>query len=63
MPLPDSLQALAETSKAWPFEEARKTLARARKLGKTEVIFETGYGPSGHVGHLLGVAGVRHRNT
>lgn len=58
MPLPDSLQALAETSKAWPFEEARKTLARARKLGKTEVIFETGYGPSGlpHIGTFGEVA-------
>ena len=58
MSLPDTLQALAENSKAWPFEEARKTLARARKLGRTEVVFETGYGPSGlpHIGTFGEVA-------
>ncbi len=44
-----SLRAAALTSKAWPFEEARKLLARA---GDGPVIFETGYGPSGlpHIG-------------
>ena len=58
MSVPTSLQALAETSKAWPFEEARKALARIRKLGRTEAIFETGYGPSGlpHIGTFGEVA-------
>ena len=48
-------QALA--AKAWPFEEARKLLARVearKKAGHavTGVLFETGYGPSGlpHIG-------------
>ncbi|GAA0527104.1 lysyl-tRNA synthetase class 1 [Rhizomicrobium palustre] len=41
---------------AWPFEEARKLLARATK--GEEVIFETGYGPSGlpHIGTFGEVA-------
>jgi len=54
-------QALA--AKAWPFEEARKLLARieARKKAgqKVEgVLFETGYGPSGlpHIGTFGEVA-------
>ena len=53
-----ALRAAALESKAWPFEEARKVLARAKKLGKTEVIFETGYGPSGlpHIGTFGEVA-------
>jgi len=44
----------AEAAKAWPFEEARKLVARY--AGKTPkkgyVLFETGYGPSGlpHIG-------------
>src|ERR1700756_2009438 len=43
-------QALA--AKAWPFEEARRLLARVearQKAGQTitGVLFETGYGPSG----------------
>ena len=39
-------------SKAWPFEEARRLVARAEKTGKDHVLFETGYGPSGlpHIG-------------
>ena len=38
----------AKASKAWPFEEARKILKRYDKSGfPEEVIFETGYGPSG----------------
>ncbi|MEO1700881.1 MAG: lysine--tRNA ligase [Pseudomonadota bacterium] len=40
-------------SKAWPFEEARKIVKRYEKTGfPQEVIFETGYGPSGlpHLG-------------
>ena len=56
-----SQQALA--AKAWPFEEARKLLARLeqRKLaGKAAdgVLFETGYGPSGlpHIGTFGEVA-------
>ncbi|WOE74703.1 lysine--tRNA ligase [Alterisphingorhabdus coralli] len=50
----------AMTSKAWPFEEARKLLKRFRddkgkpttKPGGTPMLFETGYGPSGlpHIG-------------
>src|SRR5258707_9154533 len=47
-----SLRELAEQSSAWPFEEARKIVARLKKQPKDEVIFETGYGPSGlpHIG-------------
>ena len=47
-----SLRAVAEQSNAWPFEEARKIVARLKKKPKDEVIFETGYGPSGlpHIG-------------
>src|SRR6201984_694062 len=41
------LRELAEQSNAWPFEEARKIVARLKKAPKSEVIFETGYGPSG----------------
>jgi lysyl-tRNA synthetase class 1 len=46
------LRTLAEASNAWPFEEARKIVARLKKTPKDEVIFETGYGPSGlpHIG-------------
>ena len=53
-----ALRAAAAESKAWPFEEARKLLARAKKLGRTEVLFETGYGPSGlpHIGTFGEVA-------
>ena len=48
------LIAAAQTSKAWPFEEARKLLKRfpqGKPSGKP-VLFETGYGPSGlpHIG-------------
>ena len=48
---PDAIAA-AGGARAWPFEEARKVVKRAEKLGKDEVIFETGYGPSGlpHIG-------------
>ncbi len=53
-----TVRAEAMTSKAWPFVEARKLLDRiARKVKQggdepKEVIFETGYGPSGlpHIG-------------
>ncbi len=46
----DELRAAALTSKAWPFEEARKLLKRPRD--NCPVVFECGYGPSGlpHIG-------------
>jgi lysyl-tRNA synthetase class 1 len=48
------LRSAALESKAWPFEEARKLLARwpDGKPGGEAVLFETGYGPSGlpHIG-------------
>src|SRR5258706_5899408 len=54
---------LAGAAHAWPFEEARKLLARVESeaaKGKTrsEIIFETGYGPSGlpHIGTFCEVA-------
>ena len=55
---PAALRALAETSNAWPFEEAKKIVARLKKQPKDEVIFETGYGPSGlpHIGTFGEVA-------
>src|SRR5437660_12697780 len=57
-----SLRELAEQSNAWPFEEARKIVARLKRAPKKgsehEVIFETGYGPSGlpHIGTFGEVA-------
>src|SRR5258706_6118397 len=54
---------LAGAAHAWPFEEARKLLERVESeavKGKTrgEIIFETGYGPSGlpHIGTFCEVA-------
>ncbi|TCP62211.1 lysyl-tRNA synthetase class I [Rhodovulum bhavnagarense] len=48
------LRDAAMSSKAWPFEEARKLLKRVEKQPpeKGYVLFETGYGPSGlpHIG-------------
>ncbi len=46
------------TSKAWPFEEARKLVERVKRTGKELVLFETGYGPSGlpHIGTFGEVA-------
>jgi lysyl-tRNA synthetase, class I len=43
---------------AWPFEEARKLVERIARTGQKEVIFETGYGPSGlpHIGTFGEVA-------
>jgi len=60
-PLPALDPALfdaAQNARAWPFEEARKLVARIEKTGKTEVLFETGYGPSGlpHIGTFGEVA-------
>ncbi len=53
-----SLLQAAQTSNAWPFEEARKLVARIEKAGKKEALFETGYGPSGlpHIGTFGEVA-------
>src|SRR3954465_748489 len=53
-----SLRELAENANAWPFEEARKIVARLEHHPKDEVIFETGYGPSGlpHIGTFGEVA-------
>jgi lysyl-tRNA synthetase class 1 len=49
-----ALRDAAMTSKAWPFEEARRVLKRYEKAPpeKGHVLFETGYGPSGlpHIG-------------
>src|SRR5215470_15071249 len=55
---PASLREVDEQSNAWPFEEARKIVARLKKQPKDEVIFETGYGPSGlpHIGTFGEVA-------
>ncbi len=55
---PTDLRQFAEQSHAWPFEEARKIVARLKNKPKDEVIFETGYGPSGlpHIGTFGEVA-------
>src|ERR1700734_3007086 len=55
---PAGLREVAEQSHAWPFEEARKIVARLKIKPKNEVIFETGYGPSGlpHIGTFGEVA-------
>ena len=57
----------AMTSKAWPYEEARKLLKRwpDGKPGNDPMLFETGYGPSGlpHIGtfnEVLRTTMVRH---
>lgn len=50
----NEIRSAALVSKAWPYEEARKLLARFRDgpPEKGHVLFETGYGPSGlpHIG-------------
>jgi lysyl-tRNA synthetase class 1 len=56
-----ALKALAESSTAWPFEEAKKVVERLKRRPKAEgeaVLFETGYGPSGlpHIGTFGEVA-------
>jgi len=55
---PEELRKFAEQSNAWPFEEAKKIVARLKARPKDEVIFETGYGPSGlpHIGTFGEVA-------
>jgi lysyl-tRNA synthetase class 1 len=57
-PSPSDLRALAEQANAWPFEQARALVARLKKAPKDEVLFETGYGPSGlpHIGTFGEVA-------
>src|SRR5271154_4675169 len=54
---------LASAARAWPFEEARKVVARVERRAKAGkpvecVLFETGYGPSGlpHIGTFGEVA-------
>lgn len=53
-----SLLEAAQSSKIWAFDESRKVAKRAEKLALQEVIFETGYGPSGlpHIGTFGEVA-------
>src|SRR5580698_10536097 len=55
---PAALIDAARASKAWPFEEARKLIQRVERTGQREVLFETGYGPSGlpHIGTFGEVA-------
>ena len=55
---PSDLRALAEQSNAWPFEQAKAIVARLKRNPKDEVLFETGYGPSGlpHIGTFGEVA-------
>ncbi|MCX5497824.1 lysine--tRNA ligase [Kaistia dalseonensis] len=62
--LTPALVEAARVSKAWPFEEARRIIARlekhggAKQAGTEPVLFETGYGPSGlpHIGTFGEVA-------
>jgi lysyl-tRNA synthetase class 1 len=53
-----ALAEAAQASAAWPFEEARKLVARLERTGKGGALFETGYGPSGlpHIGTFGEVA-------
>jgi len=58
-----SSRELALSARAWPFDEARKLLARIEKrraagIAVNEILFETGYGPSGlpHIGTFGEVA-------
>lgn len=53
------MRAAAAESRAWPFEEARKIIKRYEgKAWPKEILFETGYGPSGlpHIGTFGEVA-------
>ena len=56
----------AQKSKAWPFQEAERLVSRYRQSGfPDEVLFETGYGPSGlpHIGtfgEIVRTSMVRH---
>ncbi len=56
-----TLIAASREARAWPFEEAKRLIARLDKLpggAEKTVIFETGYGPSGlpHIGTFGEVA-------
>ncbi len=53
-----ALASAKGSAKAWPFEEARKIVARVERTGQASVLFETGYGPSGlpHIGTFGEVA-------
>jgi lysyl-tRNA synthetase, class I len=57
-PALDSLGTALGHATAWPFEEARKLIRRVEATGQKEVVFETGYGPSGlpHIGTFGEVA-------
>ena len=57
--IPAALREAALVSKAWPYEEARKLLKRYPNGPPAgEIVFETGYGPSGlpHLGTFQEVA-------
>src|SRR5215218_1104967 len=56
--LDPALADAAHAATAWPFEEARKLIQRLKRTGRKEVVFETGYGPSGlpHIGTFGEVA-------
>ena len=57
--LSPELLAAARDSKAWPFEEAKKIVDRYKgRDWPAEILFETGYGPSGlpHIGTFGEVA-------
>ncbi len=59
--MPETASELAEFARnanAWPFEEAKKLVARVERTGQKQVLFETGYGPSGlpHIGTFGEVA-------
>jgi lysyl-tRNA synthetase class 1 len=58
VPSASDLREFAEKSNAWPFEQAKAIVARLKKTPKDEVLFETGYGPSGlpHIGTFGEVA-------
>src|SRR3954468_17987171 len=59
MTVPPELREAALVSKAWPYGEARKILKRyPNGPEKGEIVFETGYGPSGlpHLGTFQEVA-------
>jgi len=59
VPVHQALRAAALVSKAWPYEEARKLLKRYPDGPPAgEIVFETGYGPSGlpHLGTFQEVA-------
>jgi lysyl-tRNA synthetase, class I len=58
IPATESLAAALPQANAWPFDEARKLIRRLGATGQKEVVFETGYGPSGlpHLGTFGEVA-------